>query len=183
MSELQIDDLVTLSDDATPRIHDLRLANVLGFERPRDIRKIIERNLQEIETYGGCATVAQTPGPLGGRPTREFWLSEEQALLVTMFSRTARAAEARREIIRVFLAYRHALADKPVVVAAHRRARPTPKSKAPLDVADWRYRMIERGDNGLCELHLVVPTHIQFVISILFNTLMERERETAGAYR
>jgi hypothetical protein len=35
-----------------PRILDLRFAETLGFERPRDIRKLIERNEHELERYG-----------------------------------------------------------------------------------------------------------------------------------
>lgn len=117
------DDIHTLDDE--PRILDLKLATALGFERPRKIRELIDRNLSELETYGEvCAMVAQTgeetdftddvilphggaKSPRGrGRPGREYHLTEAQALLVCMFARTNNAAEVRAELIRVFMEWR-----------------------------------------------------------------------------
>lgn len=91
-----------------PRLYDLRLAERLGFERPRDIRKMIERNRAELEGYGEiCATVAQNTDPRGrGRPGTEYYLNEGQSLLLCMFSRTEKAAEVRKEVIEVYMAYR-----------------------------------------------------------------------------
>ena len=89
-----------------PSVLDLRLAEALDFERTRDIRKLVDRNMIELQSHGEvCATVAQT-SPEGGRPATEYHLNEAQAVLICMFSRTDKAAEVRTEIIRVFLAYR-----------------------------------------------------------------------------
>ena len=115
---LSPDDLRVLDDG--PRVQDLRLAEALGFAQPRDIRKLIDRNVQELEGYGEvCATVAQThqdtgeagdeppkPANKGGRPGREYWLNEEQALLLSMFARTDNAAAVRRMLIGAFLEWR-----------------------------------------------------------------------------
>lgn len=115
---LSPDDLRVLDDG--PRVQDLRLAEALGFAQPRDIRKLIDRNVQELEGYGEvCATVAQThqdtgeasdeppkPANKGGRPGREFWLNEEQALLLSMFARTDNAAAVRRMLIGAFMEWR-----------------------------------------------------------------------------
>jgi hypothetical protein len=70
------------------RARDLNIAERLGFDRPRNIRKLIERNLAELQRYGVCATMAQTygTGTKGGRPTEEYWLNEPQALLIAMRS-------------------------------------------------------------------------------------------------
>ncbi len=92
--------------DGEPRVRDLDLAEKLGFDRPRDIRKLIERNMAEISGLGVCATVAQTSGPKGGRPTSEYHLNEEQALLVSVLSNAPNAAAVRAMLIRVFVAYR-----------------------------------------------------------------------------
>jgi len=112
---LSPDDLRVLDDG--PRVQDLRLAEALGFAQQRDIRKLIDRNIQELEGYGEvCATVAQThsdtgdeepkPANKGGRPGREYWLNEEQALLLSMFARTDNAAAVRRMLIGAFLEWR-----------------------------------------------------------------------------
>ncbi|MEH3109003.1 MAG: hypothetical protein PGN22_02730 [Agrobacterium cavarae] len=89
-----------------PRALDLDLAKRLGFSRPRDIRKLIERNLPELQRFGVCATVARTSSAKGGRPTDEYWLNEEQSLLTAVLSDTDNAAEVRFMIIKVFVAWR-----------------------------------------------------------------------------
>jgi len=99
---------VVLADagDATPRVKDLDLAEWLGYERVRDIREVINRNLVEIERFGVCRTVRQTSGSLGGRPAEEFYLTEEQSLLVCALSRTPKAADVRYTLIKAFMAWR-----------------------------------------------------------------------------
>lgn len=94
---------------AEPRVADLRLAEALGFERPRAVRQLIERNAAELGGYGEIvSTVERTTDPRGrGRPGVAYWLNEGQALLVCMFSRTERAAAIRRQVIAVFLDWRH----------------------------------------------------------------------------
>ncbi|WP_211109476.1 helix-turn-helix domain-containing protein [Azospirillum tabaci] len=92
--------------DGEPRVSDVILAERLGFGQPCDIRKLIERNRAELETYGEvCATVAQTTEK-GGRPGKAYYLNEGQALVICALSRTPQAALVRRQIIEVFLAYR-----------------------------------------------------------------------------
>lgn len=89
--------------DGEPRVRDLDLAEKLGFDRPRDIRKLIERNIVEIERFGTCATVAHV---VRGNLTKEFHLNEEQALLVSVLSNAPNAAAVRAMLIRVFVAFR-----------------------------------------------------------------------------
>lgn len=89
-----------------PRILDLRIAERLGFDRHRNIRKLIERNRDELDSFGEvCSTVEQT-SEIGGRPGTKYWLNEPQTLLICMFSKTPNAATVRREVIDVYLAYR-----------------------------------------------------------------------------
>lgn len=92
-----------------PRIQDIRLAEALEFARPRDIRQLIERNLNELAGYSEiCGVTPQNDDPQGrGRPGKEYWLTEEQALLICMRSDAPRAKEIRAEIIAVFQAWRH----------------------------------------------------------------------------
>lgn len=91
------------SIDREPRIRDLRLAEVLGFERPRKIRDLIERNKSEIEGFGSSAP---RRGAYRGQEITEYFLNEPQALLLCMFSRTERAAAVRQALIEVFMAFR-----------------------------------------------------------------------------
>lgn len=95
---------ITLSEvEGDPRARDLDIAGRLGFDRPRDIRKLIERNLSELEAFGTCATVARVAR---GNPVSEYWLNEEQALLISIKSEAENAAAVRAMLIRVFVAYR-----------------------------------------------------------------------------
>lgn len=122
--------LLSLSDLNTtvnhePRVPDLLLAQRLGFDRPRKARDLIERNRVEIETYGPLASIGATTHG-GTRPTagREFFLNEGQALLICALSRTPKAAEVRRALIEVFMAWRRGQLEAPAptkTIAAHTR--------------------------------------------------------------
>jgi hypothetical protein len=46
---LTIADLTVTDGEVEPMVHDLKLAEASGTDRPRDIRKISKRNLEEIE--------------------------------------------------------------------------------------------------------------------------------------
>ena len=69
-----------------------------GFDRPRDIRKLIERNLPEIEAFGVAPRrgALQTRGNRGGtQEVEEYWLNEEKALLVAVLSKAPNAPAVR----------------------------------------------------------------------------------------
>ena len=69
-----------------PRVQDIRLAESLEFARPAKIRELIERNIEELRRYGEVIPVAGKTLPQGGRPSTEYYLNEEQALLICMKS-------------------------------------------------------------------------------------------------
>jgi hypothetical protein len=105
MKDLTPSDLQIIGSDHEPRIHDLLLAERLGYGIPREIRRLIDRNISELERYGKlCVTMPQSSG---GRPSTDYHLNERQAILICMFGRTERAAQVREEIITVFMAWRH----------------------------------------------------------------------------
>jgi len=106
VSANEIADIGLKTFDDGPRALDLDIAKRLGFDRPRDIRKLIERNMAELLRFGVCATVAQNHGGGRGRPGKEYWLNEEQALLIAALSETKNAAEVRHMLIKVFVAWR-----------------------------------------------------------------------------
>lgn len=181
MRHLQTTDLSILDDD-TPRIRDLRLGEILGFDRPRKIREIITRNIAEIESYGAAPRRGALieAGNGAQQKVAEFWLSEEQALIVTMFSRTSRAMDARKEIIRVFIAYRRQAIERPVKVSAHRRSLPNPtprQAPAVSPMAGWDWQLRQRPGDGLCDLRFVVPIGVATALSELyFDARKPRER-------
>lgn len=100
-----------------PRILDIRIAEALEYAQPRDIRKLIARNMQELEMHGEVfATMAQTPsenddnratmarfgkksGPIGA----EYLLNMAQAIVIAMFSKTPKAVLVRKQLVEVFL--------------------------------------------------------------------------------
>jgi len=137
-----------------PRIRDIDLAERLGFEQARSIRTLIGRNRAELDTYGTIpysrddAEVSPHHGAKlnagevlhrsdakpnkGGRPTVSYWLNEGQALLLCMFSQTARAAQVRKLVIDTFMDYR---AGKIVHVKEHMRRPPLPGATLQYDFA------------------------------------------------
>ena len=105
MGALVLNDLKVMGEQV-PRIQDLKVAEALGFERPRKIRELIERNRAEFEAMGSMFEVQQRHDGGRGRPTTEYWLNEEQALLAATFSNARRAPEVRGMLIKVFVAWR-----------------------------------------------------------------------------
>jgi hypothetical protein len=95
--------------EGEPRVVDLEIAERLGFERPRAIRQLIERNRAVLERHGSLPhRVAMIEVGKGAqREVAEFWLNEAQALLLCTKSDTAKAADVTEEIIKVFVAWRH----------------------------------------------------------------------------
>jgi len=90
--------------DGELRILDIDLATRLGFDRPRDIRKLIKRYLADLRQMGRCATVARRP-EAGGHAVSEFYLNKKQAIFITAKSETKIATEVTIEIIERFDAY------------------------------------------------------------------------------
>lgn len=155
MTVLALSDITLFDND--PRILDLTLAARLGFERPRKVRDLVERNLPELKSHGDlCPTTGQTSAK-GGRPSVAYYLNEAQALLICMFSRTPKAAEVRKAVIDVFTAYRR---GEITIPSTHKRpVRPTAQQidemrslwtggAWPLDHLAMRYNMSISGVKG-----------------------------------
>lgn len=127
MNPLTIDSLRVI--DGEPRVLDTVLATHLGYANARQIRELIKRNAIELRSFGGLSYGTTNPGA-NGRPGAETYLNEAQALLICMFARSPQAAQVRKTLIDVFMAWR---AGKTVPVAAHHRK---PPQTAPSPVAD-----------------------------------------------
>ncbi|GGC94685.1 hypothetical protein [Chelatococcus reniformis] len=103
--ELNLRDLTHRFGDE-PRVYDLLLAFRLGFADPHKIRTLIRRNIVELESYGQVSATAAETSRKGGRPGKAYYLNEGQALVICALSRTATAAQVRRQLIVVFMTYR-----------------------------------------------------------------------------
>lgn len=105
-----------------PRIMDLVLAERLEMVDRHDVRRLIERNREELEMHGELfsGTVPENTGRRG-RPGKAYWLNEGQALVICALSRTEKAAQVRKILIDVFMAWRE---GKLVHVREHRRKLP-----------------------------------------------------------
>lgn len=97
--------LVLTPVNGEPRVHDLQLAECLGFAEPRMIRNLIKRNQSKLLKFGVCYAVEQTAGIQGGRPATEFYLNQKQAIFICMKSETEKAFDVQADIVRVFDAY------------------------------------------------------------------------------
>lgn len=104
---LSLADLDTTGGDE-PRIKDVRLGECLGMAQPLNIRQVIEKNRAELEGFGSIHAAREliTGGKGARRNVTIYWLTEPQALLICMFSRTPTAAQVRRELVLVFMEYR-----------------------------------------------------------------------------
>jgi hypothetical protein len=86
--------------EATPLAFDLDVATKLGFSRPAKFRDLIKRwepSLGEVFTTEGKTSNR------GGRPGKDYWLTEEQVLFLVAKSDTPKAIEITKEMIRIFV--------------------------------------------------------------------------------
>lgn len=105
-------DLTIRDFDGEPRMRDMDIAEALEFERPRDVRKIIDRNMDDLLSFGICATMALIH-PGAGRPGTEYWLNEEQALFLCTRSEAKGAVALTKQMVMVFAAWRNGRLDPP----------------------------------------------------------------------
>lgn len=118
--------LISIADlntaiDSEPRVLDVMLGERLGMAQPLNIRTTIAKNNSELSLHGKVFTQAINTSSRGGRPGKAYYLNEPQALLICMFSNTARAAEVRKMLIDVFMEYRRAQLGTHHVRAHERR--------------------------------------------------------------
>ncbi|WP_316224976.1 MULTISPECIES: hypothetical protein [unclassified Bradyrhizobium] len=103
---ISISDLTTVEDE--PRVKDVCIGEHLGMAQPLNIRATIEANRAELEGFGPIHAARElvVHGSGAQREITIYYLNEQQALLLCMFSRTAKAAEVRKALIEVFIAWR-----------------------------------------------------------------------------
>ena len=142
--------LFEVGGDGLPRVRDLDLAERLGYERHRDIRQLIERLEPELGEV--CGTVPQTAKNKGGRPGREYWLTEEQAYLVAAKSETPEAIAITKLLIRAFIAARDELHGRTIREQSILR-RVLDAVILPAPSAEWERMFPGSLVRALCALH------------------------------
>ena len=123
--------------DTAPRVQDLRLAEALGFDRVRDIRKLISRNRAELERCNPLSAIRKPFGNTGGRPALEYWLTEDQALALCALSHMRGAAKVHDDLRVAFGAWRRHDAPR--------------RAEAPA----WSVRVTDFGSEGQMRLEIV----------------------------
>lgn len=82
-----------------PRIMDIRLAEALGYTRPRRIRQIITRHEDSLMALG---PLHKSFEETAGRPAETYWLNKSQAMRLCTFAGTKEASGVIRELLDLF---------------------------------------------------------------------------------
>ena len=118
--------------DGEARVQDLRLAEVLGFENPVNIRKLIRRNLVRLEQHGVIFSTVEkikmdAANPRGsGRRATVYYLNEHHVYRLCMWSEAPNADAVQEQMVEVFYDYRHGKLVGGSIRAAHELIKPDP---------------------------------------------------------
>lgn len=91
-----------LSNPTDPRVSDVKLAEALGYERPRVIRELIERHRSSLETFGEIRRIVRRNPRKAGRPAAGYDLNRKQALFVCTKAETPQATAVTIALVEVF---------------------------------------------------------------------------------
>lgn len=120
MSRLTRDDLSVIEGDA--RVSCGRLAEALGFSRRDELVRLAKSRMAELEDFGRIFRFeAEKSGR--GRRAITYLFNEHQAVALCMWASTAKAREARMQIVEVFVAWRR---GDLYALEAMRQQRPDP---------------------------------------------------------
>ena len=103
MTALARNDLSVIEGEA--RVTCRRLAEVLGYSRVDPLVRVIRNRIAELEDFGEILHIKVEKSGRG-RPKSNYFLNEHQAVAICMWAETAKAREARRQIVEVFVAWR-----------------------------------------------------------------------------
>lgn len=100
-----------------PRVRDVDVAQRAGLAQPADIRRVIDRNWEELAAHGEIRISAHSAIIRRGPKGREYWLNEDQSVALVAMLRTKVARELRISLVRLFGAYRRGQVAPPTTVA------------------------------------------------------------------
>ena len=124
------------ADSKEPLAKDTDVAVWLGYDRPRDIRQLIDRYTDDLGVFSRHRTAKiATDGSKRGRPEEGYLLTEAQALFIAAKSETPKANVVLKTMIAVFLKARDLLRGvlNPAMVRDMERLTP-PEAAAELGV-------------------------------------------------
>lgn len=110
-----VDEVSVAIINGVPMARDTDLAVAMGYASPYKIRELIGRYADGNGLGEVFATVGKTSAK-GGRPSKECWLTEAQALFIAAKSDTDKAVEILNTVIRVFISAREGQRAQPVPV-------------------------------------------------------------------
>lgn len=102
-------------EDGVVRVRDVDVAELLGYERPRKVRELIERNMAFLSGIHVRPTVGRTSMPNGGtreKEVNEYWLTEVNALYIAAKSDTDLARAGTLKLIQEFIALKELVAER-----------------------------------------------------------------------
>lgn len=107
MTEQVFEGLAICVEDDEPWVLDEDLAKSLGYQRVRDIRKLIARHMPFLPGIRVRATVARTQMPTGGTrntDVAQYALNESHALYIAAKSNTLQANQLLQKVVAAFIA-------------------------------------------------------------------------------
>lgn len=94
------------------RVTCRKLCDALGFAKVGNLHALIDRKHDELTDFGEVLMrVQKNPSPAGGRPSKHYYLNEQQATALCLWAETDKARAARRLIVEVFTAWRQGRLD------------------------------------------------------------------------
>lgn len=90
--------------NGVPRVLDTRLAEALGFKRPRKIREIIAPHIRALEKFGELKVESYT---YRGQSATRYYLTEKQALYLCTKSQAEKAIDITIQMVELFYQVRH----------------------------------------------------------------------------
>lgn len=139
--------------EGEPRVKDVDIAKRLGFDRPRNIRPLIERHRGALELLGPIS-LYRAAKSTAGRPDEGYWLNEAQALYIGSKSDAPNAPAVLIMLINVFMAWRRG--HLPAVA----------NTSLPADVME----MIRR-DDGIARMLAHKVTGIEATVAAISNAV------------
>lgn len=165
------------------RVLDTVLGKRLGFVRPTEIRKLIERHRESLSKISVLVTVEQTSEETGGRPAKAYLLDKRQAIFVTAKSETEKATEITIEIIERFDAYERGTVRVPTfapTITEHVNARLEANKLMRSDIALGRLIGLDRNAAALASAQRVTKvTGINPIAELGVTHLLAETQEIA----
>lgn len=110
---------IALQDiNGEPRVYDIDLGQALGFDRPRNLRKLIARNIDALRVFGNIVSFDGhnefaprgangdiSSHKVGRIADKEHFLNRDQCLYLCAKAQTEKAALVTVEMVRVFSNY------------------------------------------------------------------------------